>query len=59
MSNIKLSNLEGINLFSESESYMTEISDETGLIFGGLAASKAEKPTIIVNCGNQPSIVIK
>jgi hypothetical protein len=39
MANINISNLSGSDLFNDSESFLTEISDESSEIMGGILIS--------------------
>jgi hypothetical protein len=39
MANINISNLSGFDLFNDSESFLTEISDESSEITGGILIS--------------------
>ncbi len=39
MANININNLSGFDLFNDSESFLTEISDESNEIIGGLKSS--------------------
>ncbi len=45
MADIKISNLSGNDLFSDSESFMMELSDESEQVMGG-----AKNSDIIVGC---------